>query len=476
MVLKILGKVLVGEAGLMAIPAIVACFVHEPVMPFIISMAIAAAAGGLLLAVGKPKKIEIYAREGFISVGLSWIVLSVFGALPFVFSGQIPNYVDALFETVSGFTTAGVTVLNEVESFSRSCMFWRVFTQWIGGMGVLVFIMAVIPMSGEHYMHIMRAEMPGPAVGKLVPRAKKSARILYLIYVVMTILEIVLLKCGGMTFYDAILHAFATAGTGGFSAHTSSVAYYNSSYINIVIATFMLLFGINFQIFYLMLIGSFKQAFQSEELKVYLIMIFVAFCAVSINIYPLYKNVSEVLQYSYFQVTSFISTTGFAATSYDEWPAFSRWILYILMVCGACAGSTAGGLKISRIIIIVRSFYSEIYKMLSPRKVSHVWFDGKKVEEKTVRETNTYIIIYFFIFVASVLLVSLDNFDLVTNFSDVLSCLTTVGHSRGIIGATGDVAGYSWAAELVLCLDMLVGRLEIFPVLFLLSPTAWKRR
>ena len=471
---QILGRVLLIEAALMLLPLITGVWYGENLWPFVITMAAAAAAGGILISI-KPKTEEIFAREGFAAVGLSWIAMSMFGALPFVISGDIPNYIDALFETVSGFTTTGSSIMKNVETMSRSCMFWRCFTHWVGGMGVLVFIMTVLPMSGDHLMHVMRAEVPGPTVGKLVPRAKKTAVILYLIYVVMTLIETVMLLCGGMSFYDALLHSFATAGTGGFSTRAASIGYYNSAYIDIVIGTFMILFGVNFNLYFLMLVGNFKAALKSEELRAYLGIIFFAVITIAINILGLFGNFFTALRYSYFQVASIISTTGFATTNFDKWPEYSRWMLVVLMLVGACAGSTGGGVKVSRFIILTKSALCDIKKLVRPRSVYKVRLEGKSLDEQTVQYSQIFFYIYLVIIFISVLLVSLNDFDLTTNLTATVACISNIGPGLSLVGPNGNFAMFSWFSKLVLIFDMLIGRLEIYPILLLCSPSFWRR-
>ena len=358
-VLNILGKVLLAEALLLLLPLTAALAYRESALPFLYTMLPLLLLGGALNCI-RPKSSDLFAREGFVTVVLSWLLMSAFGALPFVLSGDIPHYVDALFETVSGFTTTGSSILTDVEAMSRGCMFWRLFTHWVGGMGVLVFIAAILPISGDHYIHVMRAEVPGPTVSKLVPKARKTARILYLIYAGLTFLEFVLLLLGGMSFYDAILHAFATAGTGGFSTRGASLAAFDSVYLEMVCAVFMMLFGVNFNLFYFILLGQGLAIFKSEELRVYLALVFGSTLVIALNIMGSVGGFGQGLRYAYFQVTTVMSTTGFATCDFDRWPELSRWILVLLMFGGACAGSTAGGLKISRVIILFKSYLYEL--------------------------------------------------------------------------------------------------------------------
>ena len=474
MICQILGRVLLIEAALMVLPLIAGISYGDSLWPFLLAIAPTALAGFALVKI-KPRTEEIFAREGFAVVGLSWVAMSMFGALPFVFAGEIPNYIDALFETVSGFTTTGSSILKNVEAMNHSCMFWRCFTHWIGGMGVLVFIMAVLPMSGDHYMHVMRAEVPGPTVGKLVPKAKKTAAILYLIYAVMTLIETIMLICGGMSFFDALLHSFATAGTGGFSTKALSVGFYNSTYIDIVIGTFMILFGVNFNLYFFILIGNFRAALHSEELRAYLGVIAFAVVTIAIDIANMYSGFFHALRYSYFQVASIISTTGFATTDFDKWPEYSRWVLVLLMFVGACAGSTGGGIKVSRFVILIKSAFCEVRRLQHPRSFSKVRLEGKVVDEQTVRYAYAFFVMYILIILFSVMLVSLDNFDFTTNFTGVMACISNIGPGLSLVGPMGNFAMFSWFSKIVLILDMLIGRLEIYPILLLCAPSVWKR-
>ncbi len=472
---NILGKVLLAEALLMLLPMAAGLAYGESVLPFVYSVAALLAIGGATQLI-KPGKTDLYAREGFVIVGLSWILMSVFGALPFVLSGDIPRYIDALFETVSGFTTTGASILEDVEGLSRGCMFWRLFSHWIGGMGVLVFIAAILPVAGDHYIHIMRAEVPGPTVSKLVPRVRKTARLLYLIYLALTVLETLLLLLGGMSFYEALLHAFATAGTGGFSTRGLSVGAFGSVYIEMVIATFMLLFGCNFNLFYLILIGQGLTIFKSEELRVYLAIIGAAVLVIALDIMRSVGGFAEGLRYAYFQVTTIISTTGFSTADFDQWPELSRWILVLLMFMGACAGSTAGGLKVSRVIILFKSYLYELKQLILPTRVKRIWFENKAVSDQTVRSVLVYFEVYLTIIGLSVLLLTLDGRDLQTNFTASLACISNIGPGLGAVGPMGNYGFFSVLSKIILIFEMLLGRLEIFPVLFLFAPSVWRRR
>nr|MCR5089246.1 TrkH family potassium uptake protein [Oscillospiraceae bacterium] len=466
---NILGKVLLAEAVLLLLPLLTALICHESALPFLYTILLLLLIGGGLNAV-RPGSSDLFAREGFVCVGLSWVLMSAFGALPFVFSGDIPNYVNAFFETVSGFTTTGASILNNPELLSRGCMFWRLFTHWIGGMGVLVFIAAILPVSGDHYMHIMRAEVPGPTVSKLVPRVRKTARILYIIYLGLTLLECLLLLLGGMSFYDALLHSFATAGTGGFSTRAESVGAFQSPYLETVIAVFMLLFGCNFNLFYLVLLGQFRTAVRSEEFLTYLGIILTSVTLIAVNIAHSCGGALSAVRYSFFQVMTILSTTGFSSCNYDTWPEFSRWILVLLMFVGGCAGSTGGGIKVSRFIILVKSYLAELKKMIHPTQVKRIWFETRPVSEQTVRSIHVFFFVYLLATGLGVLVLSLDGKDFTSNLTASIACISNVGPGLSAVGPAGNYAFFSVFSKLVLCFEMLLGRLEIFPILFLLTP------
>ena len=473
MIFKVLGLILLCLAGLMLLPLIAGLCYGENILNFVITIGITALCG-LVLSCVKPRTNGIFAREGFVTVGLGWILMSLFGALPFVLSGSIPNYIDAVFETVSGFTTTGATILNDIEAMPKADLFWRSFTHWIGGMGVLVFIMAILPMSGEHSMHIMRAEVPGPTVGKLVPRVKKTASILYLIYIGLTVLETVLLLCGGMNFYDALLHSFATAGTGGFSTRAASIGAYDSVYIEMVVATFMILFGLNFNMYFLLLIGRIKDVLKNEELHWYLGIVASAVLALALGITKMYGGFLTAMRHAYFNVATIISTTGFCTVDFDKWPEYCKWIIVLLMFTGACAGSTGGGLKISRIAILAKSACREVKQMIRPRSVGRVELDGKRVDSGALRAVSVFFILYMFLLLTSTFLVSFDGFDLATNFTASLSCMSNIGPGLSAVGPTGNFDIFSYPSKIVLSFAMLLGRLEIFPILVLFSKHTWK--
>ena len=474
MICRVLGLILLCLAALLLLPMVAGLCYGESVSHFLITIAISGTAGFLLTRV-KPYSTVIYAKDGFVVVSLGWILMSMLGALPFVISGDIPNYINALFETVSGFTTTGASILDDIEGLSRGCMFWRSFTHWIGGMGVLVFILAVLPMSGEHSMHIMRAEVPGPTVGKLVPRVRQTAKILYLIYIAMTVLEMLLLLLGGMDFYDALLHAFATAGTGGFSTRAASIAAFDSVYLEMVIAVFMVLFGINFNLYFLLLIGRWRDAMKSEELRWYLGIIAASVLAIALGISKMYGGIAAGLRHAFFYVASITSSTGFGTVDFVTWPEYCKWIIVMLMFCGACAGSTGGGIKTSRVIILFKNVACEIRQMIHPRTVTRVQLDGKRVDTAGLKAVSTFFTSFMLLLIIGSFLVSLDGYDMATNFSAVLSSLSNIGPGMSLIGPTGNYNIFSYGSKLVLTLTMLIGRLEIFPILILFSPSTWKR-
>ena len=474
MICRVLGLILVCEAALLILPTVAGLCYGESVTHFLITMALSGVLGFLLARV-KPYSDVIYAKDGFVVVSLGWVLMSMIGALPFVLSGDIPHYINALFETVSGFTTTGASILEDVEGLSRGCMFWRSFTHWIGGMGVLVFIMAVLPMSGEHSMHIMRAEVPGPTVGKLVPRVRQTAKILYMIYIAMTLLEMLLLLLGGMSFYDALLHAFATAGTGGFSTKGASIAAFDSLYLEMVIAVFMVLFGVNFNLYFLLLIGRWKDALKSEELHWYLGIIAASVMAIALGISKMYGGFAIGLRHAFFYVASITSSTGFGTVDFVTWPEYCKWIIVMLMFCGACAGSTGGGIKTSRVIILFRNVACEIRQMIHPRTVTRVQLDGKRVDTDGLKAVSTFFTSFMLLLITGSFLVSLDGYDMATNFSAVLSSLSNIGPGMSLIGPTGNYNIFSYGSKLVLTVMMLIGRLEIFPILILFSPSTWKK-
>ena len=466
--------------GLFMIPALLVSLYHNEfkcVLAFGISIATLLVIGQLMHML-KTKKRNIFVREGFAIVSLSWIAISLFGALPFFISREIPNFIDCFFETVSGFTTTGSSILSNVEALSKGLLYWRSFTHWLGGMGVLVFMLAVIPKGKDNdaqSLYILRAESPGPTFGKLVSRMRQTAQILYIIYIVLTIIEIVLLFVGGMPFFDSVLNSFGTAGTGGFGIKNASIGAYDSYYLQSVIGVFMLLFGVNFNIYYLLLAKDFKQIFRNEELRFYIITVAASVVVITVNVHSMFPSWFDAFHHSFFQVSSIITTTGYATTDFSLWPELSRYVLVVLMLLGACAGSTGGGLKVSRALILFKSLRNEMQRVVHPRSVKVIRVDGKVQNEALVRSVAMYLVAYVIVLIVSTLLVSIDNFGFTTNATAVISCMNNIGPGLDLVGPTGNFGSFSWFSKLVLSADMIIGRLEIFPVLALFSPSLWKR-
>lgn len=469
------GAMLLLEAAFMLIPTATALIYSEETTPFLATI-------GILLCLGipsaafKPKNTRIYAKEGFICVAAAWMLLSLFGALPFVISNAIPNYIDAFFETVSGFTTTGATILCEIESLPRGILLWRSLTHWFGGMGVLVFMLALFPSGDGQTIHLMRAEVPGPVKGKLVPKIKRTAMILYGIYFVLTVIQTVALLCTGMFFFDSLVNSFATAGTGGFSVKNQSIMSYGNPAAEWVIAVFMFIFGVNFNLFYLILIKHIREALKNEELRIYFAICLAATGAIALSTYKSFEGLEPCLRAAFFQVTSIMSTTGFATTDFNLWHVFPKTVLTVLMFIGACAGSTAGGLKVSRIIILFKSIGREVKHMLKPRSVNIIRVDGEVMPEENVKAALNYLTLYIVLMIASTVLVSTDGLSMETNISAVVTCINNVGPGFDTVGPMGNFSTYSGLSKIVLSLDMLLGRLEIMPMFILFSPMAWKKR
>lgn len=469
-----LGWLLLFESAFLAVPLITAIAYWEvDFFAFLGVMAFCAAAG-ILLTIKKPKNPSLYAKEGFIIVALSWILLSLFGAVPFLLTGSTKSFIDALFESVSGFTTTGSSIFPEVEVLSKSILMWRSFTHWVGGMGVLVFIMAFLPLSGGQNMHIMRAESPGPSVSKLVPRVKNTAIILYVIYFIITLIMFIALLFADMNVFDALNTAFATAGTGGFGIKNDSFASASAAQ-QIIVTVFMLLFSINFNSYYLVLKLKLKDAFNSE-VRAFLIIVAAAIAIVTLNVATSYESIGDALRDSAFTVASLISTTGFASANFDIWPELAKTVLVLIMFIGACAGSTGGGIKVSRILILFKGFARELRTLIHPRQVKKITIDSRPVDHEVVRSVNAYIACYIIIFVSSLLLVSFDSFDLVTNFTAVTATMNNIGPGLNAVGPTSNFAAFSPLSKIVLIFDMLAGRLELFPMIILFSPMTWKKK
>lgn len=474
LILYILGWVLNCEAVCMLLPLLCAIFYHEPVAVVFLECIAICAVMGALLTLKPPRNKTMYAREGLVIVAMSWIIISIFGALPFLFSGVTNSFIDALFETMSGFTTTGASIFKDIDFFPRALIFWRSFTHWIGGMGVLVFLVALLPLSGGNNLFLMKAESPGPSVTKLVPKVRSTAKILYGIYVMLTFIEVILLLFGGMTLFEALTLSFGTAGTGGFAITNAGIGEY-SAYAQWVITIFMMIFGVDFSFYYLLLIRKFKSAMQMEEVRTYFGIIFVAIVAIMINCRGLFTGFFDALRNVAFQVGSIITTTGYSTCDFNLWPEFSKTILIILMFVGACAGSTGGGTKVSRILILIKSIVKEIKIAVHPKSTHKIKMNGRIIEHETVRSINVFYAAYFVIFVVSLLIISFDNFDFTTNFTAIAATINNIGPGMAKVGPTANFSIYSPLSKLVMTFDMLVGRLEIFPVMVLLSPYTWKK-
>ena len=477
---RIIAYILLIEAGLMMPGLGISLVRHESAASaaFLKSIAIILAVSGILLLITRHyRKGRFYSREGLLTTGLTWIMMSALGCLPFYLSKAIPSYVDAMFEMVSGFTTTGSSILPEVESMAHGLLFWRSFSHWIGGMGVLVFLLAIVSLGGKgegFTLHILKAESPGPAVGKMVPRMKDTAKILYLIYFGLTVLNILFLVIGGMPMFEAVCTAMGTAGTGGFGVKNDSMASY-SPYLQNVTTVFMFLFSVNFSIYYMILLRQFKAAFSDEELRLFLVMIFASIALIAWNVSPLYKSMEETIRHSAFTVGTVMSTTGYATTDFDLWPPFSKAILLFLMMVGACAGSTGGGMKQVRLLLLWKSLRRNLHKSLHPTEVRSVIVNGRAMDEDILSNTNAYLIAYVIIVIGSVLVLSLDGFDFETNFSAVMATFNNIGPGFHAVGPTCNFAAYSNLSKIVMIADMLAGRLEIYPILTLISKSTWKK-
>lgn len=475
-ILNIIGHVMKYEIILLLIPFFVALFYGQGDANAFLYTVLLMIPIALILIKIKGKKNEIYAKEGFLTVGLAWIVISFFGALPFVFSGAIPSLVDAFFETSSGFTTTGASILTEIQSLPKGILFWRSFTHWVGGMGFLIFILALMPTFSGNTIHLLKAESPGPTPGKIVPKIKQTAKILYAIYFVLTLIETIFLKSAGLSWYDSIIHALGTAGTGGFSNMNASVAAFNNPAVEWIITIFMLLFGVNFVLYFQLIRGNVKAFFKSEELKWYLIAVFASIIIIAVNIIPFnHGDVTKSIRDSAFQVSSIVTTTGYATVNFNLWPTLSKVILIMLMFMGAMAGSTGGGIKTIRIVIIFKAIRREIDKILHPRRVKSVKIDGNVVEEETISGVFLFIFAYIIISLIAIFIVSFDNFDVTTTVTSVIATLSNIGPGLEMVGPAGNFSVFSDLSKLVLSFCMLAGRLEIYPMLILFSPSLWKK-
>ena len=475
MIAYLTGVIILIEAAFMLLPLLVALLYGEMSGVWFLATLAAAALLGFLLTRLRPVKRTLYAREGFVVTALAWIVISLIGAAPFTLSGQIPAYLDAVFETVSGFTTTGASILPNVEALDRCMLFWRSFTHWLGGMGILVFMLALVNLAGGEANHLLRAESPGPSVSKMVPNMRKSSAILYTIYMAMTLVETLLLVLGGMPLFDSLCHAFGTAGTGGFGVKAASIGYYDSYYLQGVIAVFMVLFGVNFNVYFFLLMRKFSTALRNTELRAYLAIVLVSTVTIALNIAGRMPSLFDAFHHAFFTVSSIITTTGFATVDFNQWPELSRLLLVLLMIVGACAGSTGGGVKVSRFVILTKATAQEIRRLLHPRSVKVLTMDGKPIGRETIQGVQGYMMVYFFVTVISMLLVSLDNFDLTTTITAVEATLNNIGPGLNLVGPAENFALFSPMSKIVLTLDMLLGRLELFPVLILLMPSTWRK-
>lgn len=469
----ILGHVLKIEGFLLLLPCLVSIIYQEKIGIYYLAVAVVCILLGTLMTYRKPESMVFYLKEGCVITSLSWIALSFFGCLPFVLGGDIPSFTDALFETISGFTTTGASILSNVEGLTYTSLFWRSFTNWIGGMGVLVFLLAIVPMSGGSNINLMRAESPGPSVGKLVPKVKYTARILYEIYIVLTILEFVFLLLGKMPVFDAMTTSFGTAGTGGFGIKNDSLMGY-SVYIQWVVTIFMILFGVNFNAYYFILFRNFKKAFSMEEVRCYFLIILGAIGIIFIDIVDSCVSAFDALTKASFQVGSIITTTGFSTADFNLWPQTSKTILVLLMFVGACAGSTGGGIKVSRFVVLFKTIVKELNSYIHPKSVKKIKIDGKPVEHEVVRAINVYFITFMIVFSTSVFAISFEGKDLVTNFTAVVATINNIGPGLELVGPTQNFSGFSIFSKYVLMFDMLAGRLELFPLLILFHPAIWK--
>lgn len=469
----ILGWILFFAGGFLAIPVITAIVYGEKQVFAYLGVMLLCLIAGRIITLKRPSNSNLYSRDGFMIVALSWIVLSLFGALPMFLSGDIKSFTDALFESVSGFTTTGASIMTNVEAASKATLIWRSFSHWVGGMGVLVFIMAFLPLSGGQNMHIMKAESPGPSVSKLVPRVKTTAFLLYAIYFILTLAEFIALLVGGMSVFEAICTAVATAGTGGFGIYNTSMAGFNPA-IQIIVTVFMILFSINFNSYYLIYIRRFKEAF-TTEVKIFLLVVFSSVAIIAFNISGIYDKIGDCIRHAAFAVGSVISTTGFATEDFNLWPELSRTVLVLIMFIGACAGSTGGGIKVSRVLILFKTIGKELDGIIHPKQVKKIKIDSHEVEHEVLRSVNVYMVCYFVIYVVSMLLISFDNHDLITNFTAVAATINNIGPGLEMVGPASNYAFFSDGAKYVLMFDMLAGRLELFPLLLLLKPSVWKK-
>ena len=473
LVFRLAGKTLLVEAASMLLPLVVTFLYREDSTPFFLGIGVTAGVGFLLSLLRSDTRF--HAREGFFSAGLIWLLVGLFGAIPFYACGYFDSYVDCFFECISGFTTTGSSILRAVEGLPKGILFWRSFTHWLGGMGILVLTIALLPSLGARTLHVMKAESPGPIISKLVPRSSQTSKILYSIYFGLTVIMILCLLLAGMPLYDCLVNAFATAGTGGFSVLNISIGGYHNPVFEVIIAIFMLLFSVNFALYFLVISGKVKQALQSDELRFFLLVVALSVFLISFNVSSLYPDYLTSLRHAFFQVATIISTTGFSSVDFDLWPEFSRILLVILMMCGACAGSTGGGMKCSRILLLLKCVHREIRQILHPRSVSVVKLDGRVVDEKVLHTVLVFLGSYMLIAFSAMLVVALDDFSFGTTFTAVIACIGNIGPGLEQVGPMGNFADFSALSKIVLSMCMIIGRLEVFPILVLFSKSAWQR-
>ena len=471
-IFNIIGKILIILSILLILPVIVSIYYKENIFPFIYTMLITLIIGLLCISI-KVNRYDYYRKDGIIITTLSWIIISILGSLPFIISESIPNVVDAIFETASGFTTTGASILKNIEILPKGILFWRSFTHWIGGMGILVFVLAILPIANNNSMHVAKAEMPGPFKDKISPKLNNTAKWLYIMYIVLTLLEILILYLNKMPLFDSVLTSFGTAGTGGFGIKNTSIAFYNSKSIEYIISVFMLLFGINFNVYFYILLRKFKTAFKNQEMRFYLLIVLISTLLITINIYPSAKNFEESFRLSFFQVSSIITTTGFSTTNFDLWPQFSKTILFILMIIGACGGSTGGGIKVSRIVIIFKKIYYDGIRLIHPNITKKIKFENNTLSDTTVNNIGFFFILYFVLLFLLISIVSLNNLDFETTISSVVSCMSNIGPGFNLVGPAANFSIFNNLSKITLTIAMILGRLELYPVLLLLFPKSF---
>lgn len=473
LVLRVTGKTLLVEAACLLLPLLVSLLYHEDPLPFVYTIAILLVVGGVCSRFAHSN--HFFAREGFFAVGLIWVLMSAAGALPFFFSGYFPSYIDCFFEAASGFTTTGASILTAVEGLPYGILFWRSFTHWLGGMGVLILTIALMPSLGSRTLHLMKAESPGPVVSKLVPKTSQSSKILYGMYCALTAIEVLCLRLAGMPWFDCIVNSFATAGTGGFAVRNASIGAYGSPAVEVIITVFMLAFSVNFALYFLLLCGKIRQVFKSDEFRFFLGIVAASILLISVNIHQLYPTLEETVRHAAFQVGSIISTTGFCSTNFDLWPEFSRILLVLLMFVGACAGSTGGALKCSRVLVLFKCARREVRQAIHPNSVNVVKLDGRVVPERTLHSILVFFAVYMFITFAATLVIALDNFSFGTSFTSVIACIGNIGPGLDLVGPMGNYAPFSGLSKVVLSFSMIIGRLELLPIMVLFSTRAWSR-